>query len=110
VTIIPSYYEPFGMTALEALACGSSVIASRVGGLKTTVKEGEVGFQFKARSPQDLAERIGYLLEHPEVNARLGRSARPYVERHYSWRAVSKRVASAYREVLDEHRQEGEKP
>jgi D-inositol-3-phosphate glycosyltransferase len=110
VTIIPSYYEPFGMTALEALACGSSVIASRVGGLKTTVKEGEVGLQFEAQDPQDLADRIGYLVEHPEVNARLRRNARPYVERHYSWRAVSECVAAAYREVLDEHPEEGEKP
>jgi glycosyltransferase involved in cell wall biosynthesis len=98
------------MTALEALACGSSVIASRVGGLKTTVKEGEVGLQFEAQDPQDLADRIGYLVEHPEVNARLQRNARPYVERHYSWRAVSEWVAAAYREVLDEHPEEGEKP
>jgi glycosyltransferase involved in cell wall biosynthesis len=108
VTVIPSYYEPFGMTALEALACGSSVIASRVGGLKTTVKEGEIGLQFEARNPQDLADRIGYLLEHPEVNARLRQNARPYVERHYSWRAVSERVAAAYQEVLDEHPEEGQ--
>jgi glycosyltransferase involved in cell wall biosynthesis len=104
VTIIPSYYEPFGMTALEALACGSSVIASRVGGLKTTVREGEVGFQFEAQDPRDLAERIGYLVEHPDVNVRLQRNARPYVERHYSWRAVSQRVAAVYREALDEYR------
>jgi D-inositol-3-phosphate glycosyltransferase len=110
VTIIPSYYEPFGMTALEALACGSSVIASRVGGLKTTVKEGEVGLQFEAQDPQELAERIGYLAEHPEVNVRFRRNARPYVERHYSWRAVSEQVTAAYQEVLDEHREGGEKP
>ncbi len=100
VTIIPSYYELFGLTALEAMACGSSVVASRVGGLKTTVKEGEVGFQFEAENPQDLAEKIAYLVEHPELNARLRRNARPYVEHHYSWRAVSERVAEAYREVL----------
>jgi glycosyltransferase involved in cell wall biosynthesis len=108
VTIIPSYYEPFGMTALEALACGSSVIASRVGGLKTTVKEGEVGLQFEARNPRDLAERIGHLVAHPEVNAHLRQNARPYVERHYSWRAVSERIAVAYQGVLDERDREKE--
>lgn len=101
VTIIPSYYEPFGMTALEALACGSSVIASRVGGLKTTVVEGEVGLQFEPRNARDLADKIAYLIEHPEINARLRRNARPYVERHYSWPSVAKRVAAVYREVLD---------
>ena len=56
-----------------------------------------------------LAERIGYLVEHPEVNARLRRNARPFVERHYSWRAVSERVAAAYQEVLGGHPEEGEK-
>jgi glycosyltransferase involved in cell wall biosynthesis len=98
------------MTALEALACGSSVIASRVGGLKTTVKEGEVGLQFRAQDPQDLADKIGYLVEHPKVNARLRQHARPYVERHYSWRVVAERVAATYQEVLDGHPEEGEKP
>ena len=101
VTIIPSYYEPFGMTALEALGCGSSVIASSVGGLKTTVKEGEVGLQFEAQNAQDLANKISFLIEHPEENARLRRNARPYVERHYSWKAVSRQVAAAYQELLD---------
>jgi D-inositol-3-phosphate glycosyltransferase len=108
VTIIPSYYEPFGMTALEALACGSSVVASRVGGLKTTVKEGEVGLQFAAQDPQALAERIGYLAQNPQDNARLQRNARPYVESHYSWRAVSRQVAATYQAVLDEHSRKGE--
>jgi glycosyltransferase involved in cell wall biosynthesis len=108
VTIIPSYYEPFGMTALEALACGSSVIASEVGGLKTTVKEGEVGLQFRAQDPQDLADKVGYLVEHPEANARFQRNARPYVESRYSWRAVSERVAAAYQGALDEYSKEGE--
>ncbi len=100
VTVIPSYYEPFGMTALEALACGSSVIASRVGGLKTTVLEGRVGLQFEPQNAQDLAEKLLYLMEHPEVNARFRRNARPYVERHYSWPSIAERVAAVYRELL----------
>jgi len=103
VTIIPSYYEPFGMTALEALACGSGVIASRVGGLKTTVLEGQVGLQFEPRNARELAEKIAYLIEHPEVNSRFQRNARPYVERHYGWHSIAERVAAVYREVLAEH-------
>lgn len=109
VTVVPSYYEPFGMTAVEALACGSSVIASRVGGLKTTVKEGEVGLQFEPRNAQDLADKIAYLVENPEINARLRRNARPYAESNYSWRAVARRVAATYRELLGEHPEEGKK-
>jgi glycosyltransferase involved in cell wall biosynthesis len=105
VTVIPSYYEPFGMTAVEALACGSSVIASRVGGLKTTVVEGQVGLQFEPRNARDLAQKIAYLIEHPQVNARFRRNARPYVERHYGWRSIAERAAGVYRKVLDEHRE-----
>jgi len=100
VTIIPSYYEPFGMTALEALACGSSVIASRVGGLKTTVVDGEVGLQFEPRNAKDLAEKITRLIEHPDTNAHLQQNARPYVERHYGWPSIAERAAAIYREVL----------
>ncbi len=96
VAIIPSYYEPFGMTAIEALACGSSVIASRVGGLKSTVKEGHVGLQFEPQNPQDLADKIAYLIEHPQVNQNYRRNARPYAEERYGWRAVSKQIASVY--------------
>ncbi|MGD2148024.1 MAG: glycosyltransferase [Anaerolineae bacterium] len=106
VTIIPSYYEPFGMTALEALGCGSSVIASRVGGLKTTVEEGQVGLQFEAQDARDLADKIGYLVESPKENERLRSNARPYVERNYSWNAVSQQVATAYQELLEEQPKE----
>jgi D-inositol-3-phosphate glycosyltransferase len=100
VTIIPSYYEPFGMTALEALACGSSVIASRVGGLKTTVVDGEVGLQFEPRNVKDLADKITRLIEHPDTNAHLQQNARPYVERTYSWPSIAERTAAIYRAVL----------
>ncbi|MGD1994330.1 MAG: glycosyltransferase [Anaerolineae bacterium] len=101
-TVIPSYYEPFGMTAVEALACGTGVIASRVGGLKTTVVEGEVGLQFEPRNVRDLADKIVYLMEHPEVNARFRRNARSHVECHYGWCSIAERAAGVYRQVLEE--------
>ena len=100
VTVIPSYYEPFGMTAIEALACGSSVIASRVGGLKTSVVENEVGALFEPRNAQQLAEQIKILLDQPTLNAERRSKARPYVESKFSWKAVSKGVAEVYQELL----------
>lgn len=100
VTVIPSYYEPFGMTALEAMACGSSVIASRVGGLKTTVKENIVGALFTARDPAQLAEKIKIMKDQPAMNAELRKNARPYVEENYSWKSVAKSVAGVYQEIL----------
>jgi len=100
VTVVPSFYEPFGLTALEALACGSSVIASRVGGLKTTVVENEVGALFEPKNPQQLAEKIKILFDQPALNAELKSNARPYVVENFSWKAISKEVGEVYQELL----------
>jgi len=54
ICIVPSYHETFGMVALEALASGTPVIAARVGGLATIVKDGETGYLFDERSPEHL--------------------------------------------------------
>jgi D-inositol-3-phosphate glycosyltransferase len=102
VTVIPSYYEPFGMTAIEAMACGSSVIASRVGGLKTTIKENKVGALFEPRNAGQLAEKIKILKDQPSMNAELRRNARPYVEETFGWKTIAKSVTGIYQELLQE--------
>jgi D-inositol-3-phosphate glycosyltransferase len=101
VTVVPSYYEPFGMTAIEAMACGSSVIASSVGGLKSTVKENQVGALFQPRSAPQLAEKIKIFIDQPSINAELKKNTRPYVEENFSWKRVSKEVAGVYQELLE---------
>jgi D-inositol-3-phosphate glycosyltransferase len=100
VTVVPSYYEPFGMTAIEAMACGSSVIASWVGGLKSTVIENKVGTFFQPRSADQLAEKLKIILDQPAMKAELRKNTRPYVEENFSWRAVSRSVAGLYQEML----------
>jgi D-inositol-3-phosphate glycosyltransferase len=100
VTVIPSYYEPFGMTAIEALACGSSLIASKVGGLKTTVKEDHVGLLFEPRDPHHLADQIQRLMSYPPLNEKFRNNARAYVEEHFSWRAVAEKIAAIYKGVV----------
>jgi D-inositol-3-phosphate glycosyltransferase len=100
VTVIPSYYEPFGMTAIEAMACGSSVIASRVGGLKTTIKENKVGALFEPRSASQLAEKIKIMKDQPSMNAELRRNARPYVEETYNWKIIARSVVGIYQDLL----------
>ena len=102
VTVIPSYYEPFGLTALEALACGCSVIGSRVGGLTHTIKPNRVGLLFEPRDAGQLASRILALKDQPGLNQTFRENARPYVEEHYSWRSVTRRVARMYLELLEE--------
>ncbi len=102
VTVIPSYYEPFGLTAVEALACGSSVIASRVGGLKSTIKEGKIGALFEPRNASQLAEKIKILQDQPQENAAFRRNARPYVEENFSWKVVTRQIAELYVSLIEE--------
>jgi D-inositol-3-phosphate glycosyltransferase len=71
-TVMPSYYESFGMVALEAMACGSPVVASRVGGLTTTVKDGVTGYLVPEGEPSALAERLE-LLPKEDNSEMLGR-------------------------------------
>jgi len=100
ITVIPSYYEPFGLTAIEAMACGSSVIASRVGGLKSTVEEDHVGLLFDPRNPRDLADNIERLKSFPPTNEKYQKNARPYVVEKFSWSQVTRQIVEIYHRVL----------
>lgn len=98
MTIMPSYYESFGMVALEAMACGSPVIASRVGGLTTTVVDGVTGYLVPEGDPQALADRVARLLEDDGVRRRLGVAASRQATR-YRWPCVAEAICQLYAEV-----------
>jgi D-inositol-3-phosphate glycosyltransferase len=95
VTVLPSYYESFGMVALEAMACGSPVIASRVGGLVTTVRDGVTGFLVPDGDVEALAERIEALVADPELRWRLGREGVRWAAQH-RWPCVAEAVCKEY--------------
>ena len=95
VTVLPSYYESFGMVALEAMACGSPVIASRVGGLVTTVRDGVTGFLVPDGDVDALAERIETLVGDPELRWRLGREGVRWAAQH-RWPCVAEAVCKEY--------------
>jgi D-inositol-3-phosphate glycosyltransferase len=97
-TVMPSYYESFGMVALEAMACGSPVVASRVGGLTTTVKDGVTGYLVPEGDPAALAGRLGLLLHDPETRARLGQHAVRWAADH-RWPCVAEAVCRLYSEL-----------
>ena len=101
VCVVPSYYESFGLVALEAMACGTPVVASRVGGLTGTVRDGETGYLISWRCPEPFAERLELLLGNEALRRRFGEAAREVVGR-YRWANVAEAVVGLYRELLGE--------
>ena len=100
--VCPSIYEPFGIINLEAMACKAPVIASRVGGIKEVVVDGETGFLVAPDDPNELADRIKFALDNPELMAKFKENGRQRVEQYFSWRTIAKRTVELYRQVSQE--------
>ncbi len=96
--VMPSHYESFGMVALEAMACGTPVVASKVGGLAFSVQDGETGFLVPGGDPAALATRILLLLTDDQLRWRLGQQAARWARR-YAWSAVAEQVLDVYETV-----------
>ncbi|HEX2046519.1 MAG TPA: glycosyltransferase [Acidimicrobiales bacterium] len=94
------WYEPFGIVALEAMACGVPVVASAVGGLVDTVVDGVTGVHVPPRSPHDLARALQCLLEDPGVRRRLGAAGARRARRRYGWNRVARSTLGVYAELL----------
>ena len=95
VFTLPSHSESFGLAPLEAMACGTPAVVSRVGGLKTFIRSGENGYLVPWRCPESFAQRFDTLLANPELRDAMGRAAR---ERALSmgWGAVAERMLGYY--------------
>lgn len=103
VCAVPSYYESFGLAAVEAMACGIPVVASRVGGLVSTVSDGVSGYLIPWRCPEPFAEKLEVLFGNPELRANFGRAARESVKR-FRWETVALEVAAVYDRALTDYR------
>jgi len=97
---MPSHYESFGMVALEAMACGTPVIASQVGGLAYLVKDGETGYHVPFDSPEVLAEKLGALLGNFKLRKRMGENAADYAK-EYAWEKIASKIIAVYKEVQE---------
>lgn len=104
VCAMPSFYESFGMVAIEAMACGTPVVASRAGGLQFTVRDGETGFLTPPGDAPALARALGAILNDTALRDRLGQAA-VLAAQEYSWDQVSRAILATYVE-RDGHRQE----
>lgn len=94
------WYEPFGITPLEAMACGTPVIGSNVGGIKFTVRDGETGYLVSPKAAGELCDRMAFLYRHPDILNLFGRQALRHVTRQFTWPKVASALASIYESVL----------
>lgn len=102
VTVIPSCHESFGLAAVESLACGTPVVATRAGGLTTIIRNGETGY-LVPRNPGFFAERLDALVRQPELLERMRQAARPSTLQ-YSWKHVAELVRETYESVIEGER------
>lgn len=101
VTIMPSHYESFGLVAVEAMASGTPVIASNVGGLQFTVVDGETGYLVEQENHFQLAERVHNLLKNPELREKMGEQAHLHAQQ-FSWETVASQVVELYAKAIKE--------
>jgi len=98
-TVVPSLYESFGMVAAEAQACGSPVIASRVGGLKHVVQNGITGLHVEPGDPADLAAAMKLFIKNRHLSKKLGRKAAEAARKTFRWDVLVKNVEDIYEEA-----------
>jgi len=99
VVVMPSHYESFGMVALEAMACGTPVLASQVGGLAFLVQDGVTGYHVPDGDDEALCERLSALLGNAALRRTLGRKAVEYAQT-YAWDKIAVQVLGVYRDVI----------
>jgi len=100
VFVCPSIYEPFGLINLEAMACGTPVVASRVGGIPEVVVDGETGWLVPPGDEAALAQALRDALGDPARARRMGEAGRRRVEAHFSWDRIADRTLAVYRDAI----------
>ena len=100
---VPSLTESFGLVALEAMACGTPVVGTRVGGLQTVIENGKSGLLVPAGDDEALAEAMAQVLTDARLRMHLAHGARDRAE-HFTWRRVGDRIVDLYDRVLNERK------
>jgi glycogen synthase len=119
VFVCPSVYEPFGIINLEAMACGTPVVASAVGGIPEVVEDGQTGLlvTFDVAGPtvepanpdrfsRDLAAAVNVLLDDPALRRSMAEKARARVEQKFSWTTIARETLDFYGQLIADHARE----
>ncbi|CAM4109071.1 glycosyltransferase [Bordetella tumulicola] len=99
VFVTTPWYEPFGITPVEAMACGKPVVGSDTGGIRSTVKDGKTGFLVPARDPEALAQRLVYLAGDASLCREMGRAGARRARRLFTWHQVGRDLLTVYDEL-----------
>jgi len=101
VFVCPSLYEPLGIVNLEAMACGTAVVGSRVGGVPEVVADGETGLLVPPGDPAALAGTINVLLADEHRAAQMGRLGRARAETEFGWASIAAQTVALYAELTE---------
>jgi glycosyltransferase involved in cell wall biosynthesis len=96
--------EGLGMVLLEALACETPCVASRVGGIVDIVQDGINGFLVEPKNSAELADKIQWLISSDELRQEMGTQGRLFVEEHFSWQAKAHEILTVYQAILGKKR------
>lgn len=105
IFITTPWYEPFGITPLESMACGTPVIGARVGGIKYSVADGKTGFLVAPNDAQDLASKVALMLGNPGLLARMKDNCIKRVNALFTWATVANATSCLYENVLQSIKQ-----
>lgn len=94
--VLPSLFEPFGMTTQEAMACGKAVVASKFGGIRNVITHGVDGMLVDAANPAEFGDALVKLIDDPALRKEMGLAARNLIEAEFSWKAIAHKFLKFY--------------
>jgi mannosylfructose-phosphate synthase len=99
--VLPSIFEPFGMTSQEAMACGKPVIASKYGGIKQIINHNQNGYLVNPKDSEEFADAITTVINDKELRDKLGEEANRIIVEEYSWEAMADKHINFYTEYYN---------
>lgn len=99
--VVPSIYDAFPKVILEAMACGTPVVASAVGGIQELISHGKTGILVKPADPEELAEAITAIVSDPELRNKISDDAKKMVKERFTWEHVAENTLAVYEKLLE---------